>query len=70
MPVLPLVGSTTTARPGPDLPRLLGGVDHRHPDPVLDRAAGVEVLELGADVAAEALGEPVEQDHRRAADDS
>ena len=37
--------------PGLDQPLLLGGVDHRHPDPVLDRAAGVEVLELGADLA-------------------
>ena len=29
-----------------ELPVALGRLDHRHPDPVLDRAAGVEVLEL------------------------
>src|SRR6185312_8058110 len=50
-------------------PRLFGGVDHRHPDPVLHRAAGIEVLELRADLPVETGPEPLEQDQRRAADD-
>ena len=52
-----------------DLPRLFGGVDHRHPDPVLHRAAGIEVLELRADLPEQPLAEPLEQHHRSVADD-
>ena len=45
-PVLPEVGSTIVP-PGCSSPRGLGGVDHPRRDPVLHRAAGVEVLHLG-----------------------
>ena len=43
--MLPAVASTISA-PGLMLPVALGGLDHRQRDAVLDRAAGVLVLEL------------------------
>ena len=46
----------------------LGRLDHRDADPVLDRAAGVQVLELCHDLAAEALAEPAQLDQRGVAD--
>ncbi len=54
-------------------PRPLGRLDHRQPDAVLDRAAGVEHLELGQDERqsigrAEVADEPGDPDERRAAD--
>ena len=67
MPVLPLVGSTIVAA-GLDLAVALGRLDHRHADPVLDRSAGVEVLELGHHLARRALAEPAQLDQRRVAD--
>ena len=51
-----------------DLARLLGSVDHRHPDPVLDRARRVEVLQFRADLGVDALAEALQGDHRRVAD--
>ncbi len=50
MPVLPLVGSTTTP-PGPRQTLALGLLDHREADPVLHRAAGVGALELAEHAA-------------------
>ena len=47
---------------------LLGGVDHREADAVLDAAAGVERLQLPDDRRAGALGEAAQLDQRRAAD--
>ena len=47
IPVLPLVASTIVVRPGSIAAFRLGGLDHRHADPVLDAAARVVGLELG-----------------------
>ena len=47
---------------------LLGRLDHGHADAVLDRAAGVEPLELAEDLGAALGREPAEFDHRGAAD--
>ena len=44
--MLPLVGSTMVP-PGLSRPVALGGLDHAQGDAVFDRAAGVEVLDLG-----------------------
>ena len=50
-----------------DDPLGLGGLDHRDADPVLDRSARVEHLELGEQL--DALGrDPRQLHHRRAAD--
>ena len=46
--MLPDVGSMIVP-PGFSMPVPLGRLDHRQPDPVLDRAARVEHLELGED---------------------
>jgi hypothetical protein len=47
----------------------LGRLDHRHADAVLHRAAGVERLELGVELDAEAVGDqPRQAHHRRVAD--
>jgi hypothetical protein len=46
----------------------LGAVDHRNPDPVLDRAAGVEVLDLGDDLAGDVGPQAWQGDERRVAD--
>ena len=46
----------------------LGRLDHGHADPVLDRAAGVEHLELGEQLAALVADEARELHHRGAAD--
>ena len=51
MPVLPLVGSISVS-PGLMRPGLLGLLDHALADAVLDRAAGVQELALGEDLAA------------------
>ena len=50
-------------------PVALGRLDHREADPVLDRAAGVQVLELREDPRAARRREPVEPHDRRAADE-
>ena len=55
-------------RVGADQAGLLGGVDHRDADPVLHGVGGVEVLELGGDLAVGALGEAVDPDQGRVAD--
>src|SRR5205823_12556153 len=47
----------------------LGVVDHQDPDPVLDRSAGVEVLELRDDGRAETLPDTAERHERRMADE-
>ena len=52
----------------PDQPGRLGGVDHRHADAVLDAVGRVEVLQLGHDLGAGAVGDPPEPDQRRVAD--
>ena len=54
------------ARLDPSLP--LGRLDHGHADAVLDRAAGVEHLELAEHLPAACRGQAGELDHRRAAD--
>ena len=54
--MLPLVGSMIVP-PGLEQAGALGGLDHRQADPVLDRAARVEHLELGQDERL-ALGRP------------
>ena len=51
------------------LPVRFGFLDHRKADPVLDRPAGIEVLELGQDPRVAARREPVEPDDRRATDE-
>ena len=52
-----------------DEPVALGGVEHGHADAVLDRAAGVEGLELAVELDVDAVGQqPGEPDHRRVAD--
>ena len=66
--MLPEVGSTIVP-PGLQLPLALGGLDHRHPDPVLVRAAGVQVLELREQRRRDVAADPVEPDDRRAADE-
>ena len=53
IPVLPLVGSTIDRFAADQLALGFGGADHRRTDPVLDRSAGIEVLELGADLGVE-----------------
>ena len=50
-------------------PVALGRLDHRQADPVLDRAAGVQVLELGEDRAGHVAGDAIEPDDRGAADE-
>ena len=52
-----------------DQPVPLGGLDHRHPDPVLHRPGGVVGLELADHLGVEVRGQPREAHHRRAADD-
>ncbi len=52
-----------------ELPLALGLLDHREADPVLDRAARVEELELGEDPRVARRREPLEPDDRRAADE-
>jgi hypothetical protein len=51
------------------LPVALGLLDHREPDPVLDRAARVEELELRKNPGVPRRGEPVEPDDRRVPDE-
>ena len=66
--MLPEVGSTIVP-PGSELPLPLGRLDHRHPDPVLVRAARVQVLELREQRRLHVAGDPVEPDDRRLADE-
>jgi hypothetical protein len=61
--VLPEVGSTIV----PSV--LLGRLDHREADPVLDGAAGVQVLELGEELAGHVAPKTVESHDRRPADE-
>src|SRR5205085_10706979 len=51
------------------LPFALGRLDHRQPDAVLDRAAGVQVLELCKDLCAAAWAELREADDGRRPDE-
>ena len=55
---------------GRDLAPRLGILEHRDPDPVLDGAAGVEVLELREDGAGEVRGQAVHAHQRSPADRS
>ena len=48
---------------------LLRRLDHREPDAVLHRAARVQVLELGEELARNVAGEALEPDDRRVADE-
>ena len=67
--MLPEVGSTIVP-PGLQLPLALGRLDHRQADPVLHRAARVQVLELREHLARRPRGESfVEADDRRRADE-
>ena len=50
-------------------PVLLRRLDHRMPDPVLHRAAGVQVLELREQLAGDVAGEPLEAHDRRVPDE-
>jgi hypothetical protein len=52
----------------PQLPLALGGLDHRHPDPVLVRSAGIQVFELCEQRRLDVPADPVEADDRRLAD--
>ena len=52
-----------------ELPLALGGLDHRHPDPVLVRAAGVQVLELREQRRLHVAADPVESHDGRLADE-
>jgi hypothetical protein len=52
-----------------DAPVALGGVDHRHADPVLDAAGRVVGLELAEQLGAALRRDAGEPDHRGAADD-
>ena len=54
---------------GPQQPAPLGILDHGEPDPVLDAASWIELLELRKDGGAEALGDLVEAQQRGAADE-
>ncbi len=68
MPVLPLVGSTTTP-PGTSLPLLLGALDHRQANAIFDRTAGVLRFELAEHVRARRVTpEPSDLDQRRVGD--
>ena len=52
-----------------DLALGLGGVDHRHADPVLDAAGRVVGLELAEQLGAAVRGQAGQPDHRRVADE-
>ena len=67
MPVLPEVGSRIVW-PGRDRALLLGVLDQRARDAVLDRAGRVVGLELGPDAHARLGRQPLELDERRVAD--
>src|SRR5262249_44318923 len=54
---------------GTELPLALGRLDHREPDPVLVRPAGVPELELGEDRAGHVAGHAGEADDGREADE-
>ena len=53
---------------GPQQTRLLGGVDHRHGDAVLDAAGRIEELELGGDPGTRTVGHVAQPDEGRATD--
>ncbi len=52
----------------PQLAVPLGRLDHGQADPVLDRSARVQVLELGNDAGRQAAGHPLQADQRGVAD--
>src|SRR5262249_20055150 len=54
---------------GLELPLPLGLLDHREPDPVLHRSAGVQVLELRDQPRTDAAPDRIEADDRRVADE-
>ena len=66
--MFPEVGSTIVP-PGREPAVLLGGLDHREPDAVLHRAAGVQVLELREELARDVAAEPLEPHDRRVPDE-
>ena len=66
--MLPEVGSTIVP-PGFELPVALGRLDHRQADPVLHRAARVQVLELREQLGAAGRRDPVEPHDRRRTDE-
>ena len=68
MPVLPLVGSTSTVRPGSMQAVALSRLDHRQADPVLHAVGGVAEFELGDDLGGETRGHPVQSDEGGVAD--
>src|SRR5690625_6553507 len=53
---------------GPDQAVFLGVLDHLHRDPVLDRAAGVQVLDLGENPCRHIAGPRVHPDQGRGPD--
>mgnify|MGYP000318074139 CR=1 FL=1 len=55
-------------RVGADQARVLGGVEHGHPDAVLDRVGRVEELQLGQDGRPSAVGHAVQPHERGVAD--
>ena len=64
-----VAGGRLDDRPaGPQLPLALRRLDHRHPDPVLVRAAGIQVLQLREQGRLDVARDPVEPDDRRVAD--
>src|SRR5581483_4608397 len=65
-----VAGGRLDDRPArPELPLALGGLDHRQADAVLDRAAGVQVLELREHLRAAAGRELRQPNDRRRADE-
>ena len=54
---------------GPQPAVALGGLDHRQADPILHGAAGVQVLELGEELAGNVAAEALEPDDRRLPDE-
>ena len=67
MPVLPLDGSRMVW-PGLQATALLGVLDHRLGDAVLDRAERVLAFELGDDAHVGIRRQPADVDHRSVAD--
>ena len=55
--------------PGPEQPRALGRIDHRHGRPVLDAPTGIEDLELGDERAGKVAAHAIEAHHGRVADE-
>ena len=68
MPVLPLVGSTSTVWPGVDVPASFRRLDHRQADPVLHARGGVPALQLGDDLGGDIARHTVQSDQGGVAD--